>query len=84
MLALFLLVAIVTFIALAFLFYFTAMSSSEDHRRLFVQVYLTMLALLAMGTYLLSPNTATPSSNMVKAQMSDTLKPAFVKENRYV
>jgi hypothetical protein len=83
-LAIFLLEAITTFIALAFLFYFTAMSSSEDHRRLFVRVYLVVLVVLAVGTYLLSPNTATLASKMVNAQVGGALKPTFVKEGNHV
>ena len=54
MLAIFFLMAIITFIAFAFLFYNTAMYSLEDNRMLFVRVYLTMLIILALGTYSLS------------------------------
>jgi uncharacterized membrane protein (DUF4010 family) len=84
MIAMFLLVAIVTFIALAFLFYFTAMSSSEDHRRLFVRVYLAMLVVFALGTYMLSPNTAAPASKMVNAQLGGELNPSVVKGDNHV
>jgi hypothetical protein len=73
--ATFLLMAIISFIAFAFLFYNTAMYSLEDNRMLFVRVYLTMLMLLALGMYSLSAK-ADESKNLVSN--------ALTKENNHV
>jgi hypothetical protein len=74
-LALFLLMAIISFIAFAFLFYNTTMYSLEDNRKLFVRVYLTMLMILALGTYSLSAKANVPK-NLVSNELT--------KENNHV
>jgi hypothetical protein len=80
-LATFLLMAIVSFIAFAFLFYNTTMYSLEDNRMLFVRVYLTMLMILALGTYSLSAKANEPK-NLVNIEFNSQLALTYAKEEQ--
>lgn len=87
MLAIFFLMAIITFIAFAFLFYNTAMYSLEDNRMLFVRVYLTMLIILALGTYSLSAKANASDfepKNLVSIELNNPLALPYAEENKYV
>jgi hypothetical protein len=86
-LAIFFLMAIITFIAFAFLFYNTAMYSLEDNRKLFVRVYLTMLIILALGTYSLSAKANASDvepKNLVSIELNNQLTLPCAEENKHV
>jgi hypothetical protein len=86
-LAIFFLVAIVTFIAFAFLFYNTTMYSLEDNRMLFVRVYLTMLVVLALGTYSLSAKADVGDfgpKNQMMIELNSRLALTLLRENNHV
>lgn len=82
MLVIFCLEALVMFVAFAFLFYFTTMSSMEDNRSLFVRVYLAMLIVLAIGAYKLSAASNNPEVQKINTSKAENRgQPSMSKES---
>lgn len=81
MLVIFCLEALVMFVAFAFLFYFTTMSSMEDNRSLFVRVYLAMLIVLAIGAYKLSAANNPEVQKINTSKAENRGQPSISKES---
>lgn len=61
MITIFLIQAVLMFLAFAYLFYMTTMTGNDDYSKMFTKVYLVMVAVLAIGAYCLSSTSNSPT-----------------------